>query len=205
MSTPTTERSTKVPSIRRSPMMMVSGVLLIVIGMLISAAIYINLNKTQAVLAIVSEVGRGQQITRADLATVQVGFDPMLKPIPASEIDSIVGKYATKDLVVGTFITYQSYGDRVSPAVGESEVGVALTAGEYPDDDLEPGNKVKLVTIPEVGDPELPTGGIDGTIATIRTSGNSLIVSVLVSDENAPKVAALSAANRLALILTSRR
>jgi len=199
------ERPRMRPRVRRSPLMVASGIIMIVTGSLISAGIYMNLNNTQTVIAVVAEVERGQQITRAALATVQVGFDPMLKPVPASELDSIIGQYATKDLVVGTFLTHQSYGERVSPASGESEVGVALTAGEYPDDGLQPGNKVKLITIPEVGNPELPTGGIDGTIATVTTSGSSLIVCVIVNDNDAPKVAALSAANRLALILTSRR
>ena len=200
----TSEQARNSPSARRSPMLVAAGVLLVAAGALTSAGIYTNLSHSQTVIAIIAPVARGQQIARADLTTVQVGFDPILKPVPASEIAAVAGQYATKDLAAGSFLTPQSYGKPLSPGSGEAEVGVALTAGKYPDNGLRPGDKVQLVALPEAGSSELPTGGTFGTIATATSSGGTLLASIIVNSSEAPQVAALSASNKLALVLVSR-
>lgn len=197
-------KTPKPPSIRRSPMMMVSGVLLITIGMLISAGVYINLNKTQMVIAVVAPVQRGQQITHADLTTAQIGFDPMLKPMPASEISAVVGQYATVDLLPGTFLTEQAVGTRITPGPDQAEVGIALIAGQFPNDGLKPGDKVELVRIPEPSSPNLPDKGYPGMIATITINGTNMIGTIIVSQEDARAVSVLAASSKLALILTAR-
>ena len=50
-------------------------------------------------------VQRGEVITREDLVTVRVGVDPALKPIPAAQLDSIVGQRAALDLAAGGLVT----------------------------------------------------------------------------------------------------
>ena len=197
----------KIPGYRRSPMLIVIGVLMIVGGMLGAYAVYVQISDTQPVIAVVSAVPRGQQITQADLAIVEVGFDPMLKPLPASELGNVVGKYAKADLVVGTFLTPDSVGNQPEPNSGEAMVGVVLATGRYPDVGLAPGNKVELVPVPDPSNPVVPTAGIPATITSIASngsSGNSLLFNLTVSQLDAYQVSTLAANNRLTLILISR-
>jgi len=197
--------STPSPRIRRSPLMVAAGVVLVIAGALTSVGIYSRLSQTQEVVAVVAPVARGEQIQRSDLTTVQVGFDPLLHPVPGTQLNQIVGQYAAADLVPGTFLTADAVGQRLSPDQGRAEIGVALMAGEYPDDGLQPGDAVLLVAVPDKSDPTAPPAAYPGTLVTIAASGNNMItVSVLVSAADAPVLAGLSASDRLALVLTSR-
>jgi len=186
--------------------MAVAGVLLVIAGSLVSVGIYSHLSQTQEVIAVVVPVARGEQIQRSNLTTVRVGFDALLTPIPASQLNAIVGQYAAYDLVPGTFLTPDAVGDRLTPSKGQAEVGLSLMAGEYPDDGLSPGDKVILISVPDKTDPQAEPHSYPGTLVTIATSqGNAMITaSVMVSATDAPSVAALSASNSLALILSSR-
>lgn len=193
------------PRVRRSPVMVVAGIVLVTAGALASVGIYSNLGRTQEVVVVVAPVARGEQIQRADLTTAQVGFDPMLTPVPASQINQIVGKYAVADLVPGTFLAAAAVGDRVSPGQGMAEIGVSLMAGEYPDDGLVPGDEVLLVAVPDKSDATTAPMSYSGTLVTISPGqGDVVTATVMVGAADAPTVAALSASGRLALVLTTR-
>jgi len=194
------------PQPRRSPVMIVAGVVLIVAGGLTSFGIYTNLANTQEVVVVVAPVARGERIERTDLATAQIGYDPLLTPVPGNQINQVVGQYATADLVPGTFLAPNAVGERVSPGVSTAEIGVALMAGQYPDDTLLPGDAVLLIALP---DKQELLGDVQSFTATLVTitepnASSMITVSVLVSDTDAPRLAALASASRLALVLTSR-
>lgn len=193
------------PHVRRSPMMVAAGIVLVVASALVCAGIYSRLSNTQEVIAIAAPVARGEQIQRADLISVQVGFDPLLTPVPAAQIAQIVGKYAAFDLVPGTFLSPGSVGDRLSPTQGMAEIGVALSAGEYPDDHLIPGDHVLLVSIPDRTDSSQPAS-FPGTLVNVTASqtSTSILVTVMVASTDAPQLAALSASDKLALVLAER-
>jgi len=194
------------PHVQRNPVMVIAGIVLVLAGALTSVGIYSHLGQTQEVIVIVSPVARGEQIHRADLMTAHVGFDPLLTPVPSSHLNQIVGQYATSDLVPGTFLTKDSVGERVSPVVGQAEIGVALMAGQYPDDGLLPGDRVLLVAVPERSDLTTAPLGYTGVLVSLSApQGNTMITAtVLVGAADAPQLAALSASNRLALVLASR-
>ena len=192
------------PRARRSPILVAAGVVLVAVGALTSAGIYTNLSNSQSVIAVIAPIVRGQQITRADLTTVQIGFDPIVKPISSSEVLSIVGQYAKVDLLPGTLLTPQAVGRQPTPGPGEIEIGVSLKAGEYPDTGLRSGDKVELLPIPDRSNPGLLSTGFQGTISTITTSNGTLIASVILQETDARAAAVLSASNKLALILVSR-
>jgi len=201
----TSRQSSPAPRIRRSPVLVIAGVVLVIAGALVSVGIYTNLSNTQEVIAIVAPVARGEQIQRSDLTTVQMGFDPLLTPVPASQLNQIVGQYAVADLVPGTFLSTDAVGDRVSPGDGKAEVGVALMAGEYPDDGLTPGDDVSLIAVPDQTDTVTQPMSYPGTLVTISSvQANTITVTVLVNAADAPTVAALAASNKLALVLTTR-
>jgi len=194
------------PRVRRSPLLVVAGIVLVIAAALTSVGIYTNLSRTQEVVVVVAPVARGQVIPRSSLATVQVGYDPVLTPVPAADLNSVVGRYAAYDLVPGTFLTPGSVGDQPTPPSGKSEIGVALGVGKYPDDGLMPGDQVMLVGLTESPDPAGPPLIYNATIVTITTpnASNMITVSLLVSESDAPILAAPSAADKLALVLTSR-
>ena len=194
------------PRVRRSPVMVVAGIVLVIAGALTSVGIYTNLSQTQEVIAIVAPVARGEPIQRVHLTTVQVGFDPVLTPVPASQINQVVGQYAVFDLAPGTFLSPEAVGQRLSPGPGAAEIGVALSAGQYPDDGLLPGDAILLVALPDQLESITAPASYAGTLVGITTpnASNMITISVLVGADDAPLLAALSAANRLALVLSSR-
>jgi len=186
--------------------MVIAGIVLVIAGALTSIGVYSNLSQTQEVVAIIAPVARGEQIERTDLTTVQVGFDPLLTPVPGDQINQIVGLYAVADLVPGTFLSPDAVGARVSPTQGLAEIGVALAAGEYPDDTLLPGDAVLLVALPDRQDVLTTVTSYPATLVRITqpNASNLITVSVMVSAADAPLLAALSASERLALVLASR-
>ena len=194
------------PKLRRSPLMVVAGVILVIAGALGAVGVYAQISQTEEVIVVVAAVARGEQIKRGDLAVAQVGFDPLLTPIPASQLGQVIGQYALADLVPGTFVTAAAIGGRVCPAQGEAQIGLALLAGEYPDDNLLPGDRVLLVAVPDRADPETTPLAYRGTLVSISPPASTSLVTmtVLVSAADAPTLAALSAAGRLALVLTTR-
>ncbi|WP_245934251.1 SAF domain-containing protein [Branchiibius hedensis] len=48
--------------------------------------------------------------------TVRVGVDPALKPLPASELNDVVGKRAAMDLTAGGLVTSEDVTSSVVPA-----------------------------------------------------------------------------------------
>jgi hypothetical protein len=186
--------------------MTIAGAIFVVTGALVSAGIYSQMSTTQEVIVVISPVARGGQIQRSDLAIAEVSFDPLLRPIPASQVNQIIGKYAIADLVPGTFLTQDSVGERLSPGEKQAQIGVALSIGRYPDDGLMPGDQILLVAVQSSHDiPENPMSYV-GTLVSVSPTGSNaqITITVLVEASQAPTVAALAANNQLALVLVSR-
>lgn len=193
------------PRARRNPLLMAVGAVLVVAGSLVSAGVYTNLANTQDVIAVVAPVARGERIEREDLGIARVGVDPLLNPISASRLEELVGMYALSDLVPGTFLTSSSVGMTISPGQGRAEVGLQLRPGEYPDHYLRPGDEILLVEVP-LQTQAAPPATFSGVLVTVGAADPNMTIRVTVdvSNSEAVDVAALSAANRLALVLTSR-
>ncbi|MDR2931053.1 MAG: SAF domain-containing protein [Propionibacteriaceae bacterium] len=194
------------PHARRSPLLIVGGIILVVVGALISVGLYTHLGRTQDVIVVTSPVARGERIERGDLATVQVGIDPALTPIPADRLPEMIGQYAQADLVPGTFLAPPAVGRQITPPRDRAEVGLYLTLGKYPNDTLIPGDTVILVDITNTDQPNSGAQGFLGSLATVTEpdSSGAITASVLVKADEAVQVAALSAADKLALVLSSR-
>ena len=63
---------------------------------------------------------------------VRVGVDPALTPVPAEQIDSLVGKRAALDVAAGSLLTTAAATDKALPGAGVSIVGVAVGPGGMP-------------------------------------------------------------------------
>ena len=192
------------PRIRRSPLLIIAGAVLVIAGSLATAGIYSQLSETQEVIVIVSTVARGEQIQRSDLTTAQVGFDPLLKPLLGGELNWVVGQYATADLVPGTFLTAGAVGEQPSPRPGQALIGLALAAGEYPDTPLFPGDSVLLVSTE--GRQSGPALTFTASLVSISpaTASTRATVTVLVDLRDAAELAGLASSGQVVLVLTSR-
>lgn len=196
------------PKMRRRPLVAVAAVAAICLGALVSMWAWQSSSDAQDVLAVRETIERGQTIERDDLMTVKITVDPALRPLLASEVDSVVGQRAALDIAAGGVVTAEQLTDAAIPPKGESVVGISLSSAMLPVNQVRVGDKVRVVaTAGEQG--EVTTSipeAIEAIVVRVTAdemTGNSL-VNVSVPHENAPYVATLAASGKAALVLDSQ-
>jgi hypothetical protein len=224
MSVATTSRASSAPAPisvakaaprRRSVMQGALAVLLIVAGALTAAYVAQRVGSTQDFLGVARRVEAGAQIQAADLIKVRINEAVGLRPIPAGQAASVIGKHAVMALVPGSLLTMEQVAVTSIPRPGHQLLGVSLN-----DDQLPAGGRVKagasvlLVVLPKKTpgseDPDadiVPPRTISATIIDIRppTAGSGTrgvtLLNVEVVTADAPAVAALAAENRIIVAL----
>jgi hypothetical protein len=198
---------------RRSWMQGALAVLLIAGGALTAGYVAQRIGATHDFLGVARPVGKGAEITAADLVTIRVNDAIGLKPIAASQRRTVVGKRAAVPLVPGTLLTPEQLTDNPVPAPGNQLLGLALSEDRMPTKDrLTVGASVLLVVTPKklggVSDPAAPTDlvpprTIVGTVVDIKDSSKQgdTIINVEVSNADAPTVAAMHAEDRIVLTM----
>ena len=196
------------PKLRRRPVLIAASVAAISLGALASMWAYQSTSDAQSVLAVRQTIERGDVITADDLMTVNISVDPALKPLSADQANSVVGKHAALDMSAGGVVTQDQVTEQALPAKGSSVVGIALTPGMLPANQIRVGDKVRVVVTPgQQG--EMPTGQPDSIEAVVvgvakdETTGNA-IVNVQVPNNEGPMLAARAATGKVALVLDSR-
>ncbi|CCH72766.1 SAF domain protein [Nostocoides australiense Ben110] len=196
------------PKLRRRPVLIAASVAAISLGALASMWAYQSTSDAQSVLAVRQTIERGDVITADDLMTVNISVDPALKPLSADQASSVVGKHAALDMSAGGVVTQDQVTEQALPAKGSSVVGIALTPGMLPANQIRVGDKVRVVVTPgQQG--EMPTGQPDSIEAVVvgvakdETTGNA-IVNVQVPNNEGPMLAARAATGKVALVLDSR-
>lgn len=196
------------PKLRRRPVLIAASVAAICLGALASMWAYQSTSDAQSVLAVRQTIERGDVITADDLMTVNISVDPALKPLSADQANSVVGKHAALDMSAGGVVTQDQVTEQALPAKGSSVVGIALTPGMLPANQIRVGDKVRVVVTPgQQG--EMPTGQPDSIEAVVvgvakdETTGNA-IVNVQVPNNEGPMLAARAATGKVALVLDSR-
>ncbi|MGL5825059.1 MAG: SAF domain-containing protein [Nocardioides sp.] len=197
------------PKTRRRPLLFALMAALVAAGALLGAYVYVSVNDTREVLVVVSDVARGEVIGAEDLRVVRVGVDPALRPVPGSERASVEGSRAAVDLWSGTLLTGQATVEGLVPAVGESLVGISLTAAQMPSERLYAGDVVRVVTTPgEDGEVSEKTElvSVEATVVGVSVvpETGETVVDVSVPREQAPDLAARAATGRVALVLDAR-
>ena len=196
------------PKLRRRPVLIAASVAAISLGALASMWAYQSTSDARSVLAVRQTIERGDVITADDLMTVNISVDPALKPLSADQASSVVGKHAALDMSAGGVVTQDQVTEQALPAKGSSVVGIALTPGMLPANQIRVGDKVRVVVTPgQQG--EMPTGQPDSIEAVVvgvakdETTGNA-IVNVQVPNNEGPMLAARAATGKVALVLDSR-
>jgi len=194
--------------LRRRPALIVAALALVLVGALVSAWAYTSLGNTQAVVVARVDVTAGQLITADDLQVVRVGVDPSVKVVPADQAGSLVGQRAAVDLQAGQLLVPGSVTQQLFPQAGMSEVGLSLTAGQLPSEQLRVGDRVRVVSTPGVqGDVNPATLAVfDGTVVAVssRDANGATPVTVQVDQNVAAELAARAATGKVALVVDSR-
>jgi SAF domain len=199
---------------RRRPAIWALGLALVAGGGAVAAATTMAAGDRVAVLSITRSVDAGAAITAADLGEARVAEDSQLRPIPASQRESVIGQVAGVDLRPGTLLTRSQLTPVAIPATGQALVGLALEPGKLPARRLQRGDRVLAVLTPGDASVSQPTSGQTETDSTrsavVVSSGSvssdgSVAVDVVVNEADAAGLAADAAAGRISLVLLPRK
>lgn len=190
---------------RRRPRMLALGIALLVVGALGAWWITDRLSTTSQVVVAAADVPEGQVITADDLTTSDVNVPSGSAVIAGSELDSLVGQRATTSLQEGALLAPSQISSASVPAEGTAIVGIRVTPGQIPIQNVDPGDAVQVVGTPKAGD-DPPSGDAPAVNGTIQAVGEpagdgSFVVDILVSDDQAGTLTALSATGRIGVIL----
>lgn len=163
----------------------------------------------EPVLAVTRPVQAGSTITDADLTVAHVAEDPHLSTVPLSQRSTVIGRTAAIDLAPGTLLVDGALGEASVLADGESLVGVEVPAAAAPIDALSPGTRVSLVAVARPGESAdrsttavIAEGRVLRAASSDPGSAPMVRVSVVVPAETGPDVAAASAGQHLAVVVT---
>lgn len=196
------------PKLRRRPALVAAAIVAVCLGALLGAWAWTATTNTQEVLVVRHDIARGTVIEADDLAGVRLSADPALKPVPASDLDQVVGQRAAVDIGEGGMLTPGSFSSAVIPAEGQSVVGVALTPAQAPGLALQNGDHVRVVMTPAQGE-DLPAGAplfneADVVGVHVDDETGQTVVDLLVSHADATVLATRVATGNVAIVLDSR-
>ncbi|RKE02975.1 SAF domain-containing protein [Streptomyces sp. TLI_171] len=196
---------------RRRPALIGVSVALIAVGGLVGAMTLTAAGQREDVLVVAKPLAFGQVITRGDLTVASISLDPALKPVGADQLDSIVGKHASAQLLPGTTLTKASVTSDALVQPGQQLVGIQVKPGQLPATALVPGQKVVIVSTPGQS-VAADAGASTGTPSTLPAqvvrvgspdSSGSLTVDVSVDANAGATVAARASTGNIAIIVQS--
>lgn len=196
------------PRLRRRPVLVAAAVALTCVGALLGTWAFLSVSDARPVVAVRATVERGAVIERADLVVARINADPGLDPVPASQAMSLVGQRAAVDLPAGSLVTRGAVTDAVVPAGGSSVVGLGLEPGLLPAGALRSGDRVRVIGVSRQGSPPQGTERLEvaAEVSSVHPSptSNTVVVDVIVAQEDAARVASRAAAGEVAIVLDSR-
>lgn len=188
---------------RRSPLWLVTGILLVCLGGLTSAFVYLSVAASDPVLRVNRTIHRGETIRAEDLSVVSVGAGVDVRTVAEERVGEVVGRAAVSDIPGGGLLVEGAWGDEAQP-LGSARVGVRLAPGRYPSTDLRPGTPMLVVALPDAaagGGSDLP-GSVAATLvaAPVVQPDGSSTVDLFVPTGQAELVARLASTDRAALV-----
>lgn len=196
---------------RRRPLLAALGAAAILASGLTTWFVVEQSQTQNEVVQVRADVPRGATIEASDLSTTTVGSIAGLSSVPASQLQSLVGQHATVDLKAGSLLPADATSSQTMPEPDHTVVGLSLAPGRVPYGTITPGSKIRLVvTAAGQNDTEDQQTGQVYQATMVSTSPNTIqgtgtIVNVDVLASQAPQIAMMSAANRLALVKDSDR
>lgn len=182
------------------------GVIVVLASGLAFTAFYTSAGDRRPVLAVARDVGRYEEIERADLRTVLVGAEPGVELVSETELDQVVGRVALTELTQGSLLSPAEVADAGDRIVGPDEavVGAKLGAGAAPIGDLPAGTRVLVIIRPGGSSTEDRVREIrDCWLAEIgdrNPNNGTREASLVVPQTSAADVAAAAAEERIAVV-----
>ncbi len=210
--------------VRRRPAMAVLSMVVIATCSVVFGVIYIHSSHLVSVIGVAEQVPQGQDLTVADLRTVEIGNSTGIETIPASEANEVVGKPVAVTLLAGTLLSPADVDAASTIPSGDAVVGVDVKPGMLPATGVQPGESVSIVlTAPagssisgessssqsqsdtEQAQQSSPTLIGAGIVVAVDDSPNDatqgdIVVSIELAATLAPVVADASATGQAALI-----
>lgn len=170
--------------------------LVVLAGVLVAWALSNAADRVE-VVQIARSVSAGEVIGASDLALTSVAFDrAVVGLVPATSLDSLVGRVAAIDLQTGVLLQTGMWRDATHIAPGEESVGALLAAGRFPGG-LARGDVVLAAPIdPASATPALAVRVLDVELG----NGGELAVTLAVPAAHSVAVAQLAAGNQLLLV-----
>lgn len=205
--------STGVQPVRRSrrvrvPEVAVGLVVMLSFGL---AAVLWQLSATQKdpVLALASDVARGEVIERADLRIVFLSTDDDIAHVARADAATIIGRAAAADLAAGSLLTPGSVLEGSVVAAGEGVVGLSLEAGQVPSSRLRAGDVVNVVegiaaTGAERTGGDVIVRGAEVFAVEEMTASGRIFVSLKTSEDDANRIAAAAERGPVRLVWIGR-
>lgn len=186
------------------------GVLAIVLAALGSATLFRAIGPSQEYLALARDVPVGAQVTASDLRVVRLNASPGLSPVPLSEVDQVIGRYAAVPLVAGSLLTPEQLTAEPVPGPGEQLVAVTISRDRVPGGSLRAGDPILLVATggSGSGSDDEPPRTFPARVHDVRSAtgrGSDLVVSLLVDQRDGATIASLAASGRVAIVLLPER
>lgn len=192
------------------------AVLLIVGCAAIAGLLALRLDSRAPALVAARPITIGEQITAADLTTERIAGEN-LDVLGADQAAKVVGQYAAENIPQGRLLDSDMVRAQSFLKDGTVAVGVLIQAGRVPASGLRIGDHVQVVQVNDgqstvlVDDavvssaPSSDSGSGGGFLGAGSGSGSGTsVASLVVAPSAAPKIAAASAANQIAIILKTR-
>ena len=199
------------PRQTRRPTLVALGLVLVLVGGMVGALIYLRTTQQSQVLAVARPVAVGHAISDADLVALSLSVDPRIRPLPATARSQVIGQFATVNLLPGTLLLRRMVTSQSLLRPDEGLVGLAVKAGQVPEQ-LAPGDLVRVVRTPApAGNDSSDPGAEDvGGVLVDRakvlsvsdlTDGDTSRVSLIVPLEDASLLYQANAAGQLAVVV----
>jgi hypothetical protein len=182
----------------------VAGVLAVMFGALLGLLVWQRAGDRMTVIQVTSHIPAGQQIGLDAIRPVAVAPNSDIAYVDWDKRGQLTGYWTQTALLPGTVLTGGMLTATPPPATDQVRVGLSLSAGQYPPD-LRVGDRVNAI---HVGDnpgsePILADSARVYSIATDPDGdlAGDATVSLVVTDTEAPALAAAADAGDVALAL----
>jgi len=178
------------------------AIMLVALGMALSAIALVSATRTHAYLAMKRDVPIGTKIVADDLTTVQLSGGSGLSAVAANQINLVVGQYAKTNLIQGTLLAFSEVGSTNVVAEGDAQIGIGVKATNMPAKTLEPGTKIWLIPDPSAAAAAGATS-FEAVVVSSSAPGNDGIVTLYVAIHpiDAPTIVGLSLNGNLGVAL----
>jgi len=197
------------PPGRRRPGLAVIAVLLIVLGAAVAGLLALRIDERVPVLVARHDISIGHQITASDLSVARMASEGV-EVIQADRASDVIGRYASQTIDSGRLLDSGMINTSGLLTAGRAAVGIALKPGRFPAGGLKTGDVVQIVQSVDGAGKVLVPEAIVGAVVDPSDNafgsggGDTTVLTVMVSPQLSPDVAAAATDGELSLVLLRR-